>query len=446
MNRLACALLLGLFVPACGETPGTPNPIDNDGSMLDFSGVDGGPLPDGPIPDGPAQGDGPPDTTGPLIEFISPKAGDFIGGNITVHVKITDSTAVDDATVVAVFGGNPAKYSVTMKRVMTTSEFVGLFDAGKLGKSFVFPSLSVRADDTFGNPGEAAIEVIVDNVPPTMSLDPPKVRVRKQVISGTVVELHCTPEFDPVGDESVNDGKADALQLLATKALVEDAGNTAPGQLARYFSGVDPASVQLVAIPAANAPLVVDLDADGVCDDVNPNLIPTLGMASAADQSIQLNMSSVPGPGTPDFGERADTPPTGCTRIGTPGTQSPKVLCPSAGTSLQYIVRNGSDPLPSVWTIPTVTTTPYGCIGLQFDTLNRLEDGPVCMAVRGRDLTGNRGVSKPLRVCLRRMSMAGHPCDTFTPPDCTGTYTAGAATATPCTARTFAANRIYDVD
>lgn len=447
MNRLACAFIIGLVVPACGESPGTPPPIDTDGSMLDFSGGDGGPLPDGALPDGPGQTDGPPDTAGPLIEFVFPKAGDFIGGNILVRVKITDASEVDDATVTGVFGGNPAKWSVSLKRVAASTEFVGLFDAGKLGKNFVFPSFSVRADDRLGNPGEAAIEVIVDNVPPTISLDPPAVRVRKQVINGTMIETHCTPPFDPVGTESVNDGDANALQLLATKALVEDSGNTAPGLLVGYMSFIDPASVQLVAIPAANAPLVVDLDADGICDDVNPNLIPQLGMATTADQSIQLNMVPVPGPGTPDFGERIDTPPAGCTRIGTPGTTSPKVLCPNAGTSLQYVVRNGSDPSSSVWTIPSVTSTTYGCIGLQFDTLNRLEDGPICMAVRAKDMTGNRGVSKPLRACLRRMSMTNHPCDTFTPADCTGTYTGTTAASTPvCTPRVFGAGRIYNVD
>jgi hypothetical protein len=89
-----------------------------------------------------------------------------------------------------------------------------------------------------------------------------------------------------------------------------------------------------------------------------------------------------------------------------------------------------------------VTSSPTGCIGFQFDTLNRMPEGPACVVVAARDKALNTGVSAPLRICIDR---GGGKCTGFgasTKADCTGTYDPGAKTvsSTHCTSRTFPAS------
>ena len=59
---------------------------------------------------------------------------------------------------------------------------------------------------------------------------------------------------------------------------------------------------------------------------------------------------------------------------------------------------------------------------MQFDTLNRMPEGPACFAVIAHDNASNHSVSPPLRVCIDRGGASVRLLAAGTPPDCLGTY------------------------
>ena len=383
------------------------------------------------------------DNAGPAVTIIKPVAGNFVGGLTSISATVQDAlSGVNNATVMAVFAGS-VNFQVPL--TLSTTEvntYTGLFDIHKLGTGISFPVLTVSADDKLGNHTDSSIILKIDNTPPILSMDPPKMRV---AIKNGANKIQCSVLFDPVGDESVNDGfnPATPIQVISVKARVEDRANHATGQLVDYIAGIDPATVRLVAIPApaGSTPiLAVDIDGDSYCDDVNPALVQAQGGgAMTAAQYIQVGMAQVTKLGTPDYFSPGAPLAAGCEQMGDPAlTQPPPLLCASSGTYLTYTLPYTDPAVPAIWTLPPVTDTNAGCIGLQFDTLNRLPEGPACLAVAATDLTGNKSISAPLRICVRRSS--GGPCDTFTAPECTGTYdpTAQVTSNVPCTPRKFA--------
>ncbi len=391
------------------------------------------------------------DNAGPSIVFVNPVAGAFIGGVLEIQATITDLSGVSDGTVLAVFGGNTAT-SVALTRVSGDS-FHGFYDVRQLGPNYVLPSLSIRADDTLGNHGESAIEIVVDNVPPILSLDPPPLRVSKLVIDQATQQpiFQCSTLFDPVGDESADDLKIQK-QVMTLKAQVEDQGNTAPGLVVTRISGLDGATVQLYVMPeppGMETPMVVDTDGNGSCDDINPHIMPTSGMVMMSNQAVQLDLAPVTKLGAPDFVPDGAPLEPGCDRDGDPAvTLAPPALCSQSGTDMTYTLHNGSDPEPSIWTIPPVLDDAYDCVGLQFDSLNRLPEGPACAVVRAKDKTGNIGVSAPLRICVDRNGGLCPPGWQTTAPNCTGSYDKPTDTvsATACTPTTFQSGQVRNID
>ena len=375
------------------------------------------------------------DNAGPDIVLVSPVAGSFAGGIVQIEATITDISNINDGTVVAVFAGNAA-YSTSLTRATpTATKFTGSFDIRTLGTLYVFPTISIRADDLLGNHGELAVAIVVDNTPPILSLDPPKMRVGTLLPTG----LQCSNLFDPLGAESVSDGQV-VPQIIAVKARIEDRGNFQPGLLVERISDLDLGSIRMVAVPAplGSEIVAVDTNGDGVCDDVNPALVPTSGMVAASNQSIQLAMTGLTSVGTADYYVPGPAQTVaGCTTVGVVGATPTPLLCSQSGTQMTYALQQPAEPKPAIFTIPPVDSTATGCIGYQFDTLNRMPEGPACLVVAASDNTGNQTVSAPMRICIKRTSAVGHPCNTWTPPNCTGTYNraTNTTTATPCTPR-----------
>jgi hypothetical protein len=372
------------------------------------------------------------DNLGPTVEILAPLPGAFVGGVTEVRAVVTDPAGVNESSVVAIFAGNQSNF-VQLQRGMG-DEYSGVFDVRQLGPSIVLPSLSVRATDALGNAGEAAHQIVVDNVPAQIELDPPRMRLVRP--EGTL--RVCSQEFDPVGDESANDGNV-VPQIVAIKARIEDRGNFAPGLLVERFAGIDPDRVTLYAVPAMLTALAVDTDADGFCDDINPLLVPKPAV-SASGEALALDMVPVEKTGVGNYTGNSPPPPAyaaECDQIGNGAAEPPGPLCTQAPTSLTEIVPY-SDPVATVFTLPPVDATRANCVGLQLDTLNRLPEGPTCVAVRAVDKAGNVNVSPPLRLCINR----GTPgvCATFPAnlPNCTGRYDKASntvSTAMTCTPR-----------
>jgi hypothetical protein len=436
--RTSLLLVIASALGACDQ-PNMSNP------PLDFAGVDGFINPsDGNMGggDGPTQPalDAGPDVDGPTIVITLPTASSIAGGVIKVQATITDPSGVDDKTVQAVFTGN-LMFQVSLSPT-GNHVYEGSFDVRKLGTNFVFPSVSVRADDLLGNHGDAGLEFIIDNVPPTISLDPPKVQASEPFMTMTGTVAACSAPFDPVGDESANDGKV-VQRIVSLKARIEDHGNSAPGELTHYIAALDPNSALLAIIPTGNGPLVVDSDNDGICDELNPLLIPTNGPITASDQSIELNLVPLNAGGKPDFSNSGGTLAPGCGQNGEAGAAAPPLLCDKAGTTLTYVLMNASDPTPEIFSIPAVVANDFQCIGLQFDSMNRIGYGKACAAVVAADKAGNVGVSSPLRFCIDDGASActGY---TFTATDCTGKFDpmTNKVVAGTCTPKVFPANEV----
>jgi hypothetical protein len=374
------------------------------------------------------------DNAGPVISFSNPKAGQFIGGVLQIKANIDDISGVNDNSVIAVFGGDLSK-AVQLTRVSTAMPiFQGLFDVRQLGTNYVLPALSIRADDQLGLHSEVAEEIVVDNVPPTMTLDSGKVFIGKILPTGL---LRCSQPLDPLGGETANDLDK-VLQIMTLRARIEDRGNTAPGLLVERVSLVNHDTVFLFGIPAANGALAVDTDGDGVCDDVNPELVPTTDI-KASNQAISIQLAPIPPSGTEDLRPSPSPPglPAACDQIGEPTGVKPAPICPPSGTQLlEAISYAGGE--PAIWGIPPIVAgSPTECVGLQFDSLNHMPEGPACFVVIARDNAGNHSVSAPLRVCIDR---GNNQCNAWpgTPPGCLGTYdkaTMKTNSSMPCTLR-----------
>jgi hypothetical protein len=374
------------------------------------------------------------DNSGPEISFVNPLPADFIGGVLQIKADIIDVSGVADGSVIAVFGGDLTK-SVPLVRT-TGDRFEGLFDVRQLGTNYVLPTLSVRADDLLGLHSEVAEEIVVDNTPPMMSLDPQDVYITTR-LAGDVV--HCSQPFDPVGGDAASDLDP-VLQVVTLRARVEDKGNFAQGLKVIRFSGIADGSVFLYGIPAANGALAVDTDGDGICDDVNPELVPTTNV-TASNQAVAVQMAPIPPNMVAQDVRPSPTPQPlqpQCTEIGGATGVKPPPLCSAFdGLDLTVAISYGADKLPAIWTLPPVRSNSTDCVGLQFDSLNRMPEGPACFVVVARDKAGNHSVSPPLRVCIDR---GGGLCGAgvwpgASPPRCLGTYDKATmmTNSTPCT-------------
>jgi hypothetical protein len=239
----------------------------------------------------------------------------------------------------------------------------------------------------------------------------------------------CSQLFDPLG-EAANDGDQ-VDQLVTLRARVEDRGNWAPGINVNRFAGIDPSSVMLYAVPAtAQQALVVDLDGDGTCDDVNPLLIPTTSI-TMSNEALALGMAPIAVSGAADYTSGGAVPPAlqcphadgspCCDTMGDPAGQTPPPLCLAVnGLKLTVGFYYDENKDPALWTLPPVANTSTNCAGFQLDTQNRLGEGPACVAVRATDQVGNANVSPPLRVCIKGSQ---NLCTTFVAGNynCTGT-------------------------
>src|SRR5690606_13556171 len=114
-----------------------------------------------------------------------------------------------------------------------------------------------------------------------------------------------------------------------------------------------------------------------------------------------------------------DVPPTdGCATP--PSSNSPRRLCDDE-SDLYTTVNHQSDPnTPVVYAI--LPNNGDECTGRTWELPAVLPnyDGWVCMAVRAVDRVGNRGISKPIAVCLDSV-LAGTPdcmSELDSPPDC----------------------------
>lgn len=356
------------------------------------------------------------DNVGPTITNTLPATGDLIGKVITISATVADPAGVMDSSVVAVVANGDLQFQVNLVKG-TDGTYQQLFDTTQLPLYAIFPSISFRAQDVLGNQSSVGYLVSLDNTPPIMDLDPPN-HVQLIRKDGT-----CSWPLDPVGPDAIDDGSV-VTQLFNIRARVEDRGNTPLTGTADWvpISEVDPASVKVLILDDISLPLVVDTSdpPDGICDDINPDLVPSTDPQTSQDAQL-INMVSLPAnSGSGDF---TTLPGSACSGS---DTTSPVAICDTTYSALKnqdatyWLGYSFNLSLPSIWTIAPIVSDGYQCAGRQFDASNNLHDGWACVAVEASDKLGNKQVSRPIRICV-----AAQPNSTA----CTPTAMGGAALA-----------------
>jgi hypothetical protein len=310
--------------------------------------------------------------------------------------------------VVAVVGNGDQNFEV--KLVPSTvggNAYSSLFDTTKLPAYALYPTISFRARDILGNESTVSYMLSLDNEPPSIDLDPPNVRMLKQD-SGKLV---CSWSFDPVGPDAVDDGSL-VTQLFDIRARIEDNGNKPLTGRADFnlIGGVDPAKVQVFILGNTARPLVVDTSnpPDGLCDDINPELVPTSKPQTDVDAQVLDMVALSPGgaadfspePGVSCSASSGDPPASYCSTT----KNVIKAQWDSQGRahsdSMTIATSYTPAALPSIYTLGPVAGDGVQCAGRQFDASNNLKNGWACLAVKAADKLGNVQVSRPIRICV----------------------------------------------
>ncbi|MBN2722866.1 MAG: hypothetical protein JXR95_02215 [Deltaproteobacteria bacterium] len=389
------------------------------------------------------------DNTGPVIEVTSHEQGQIIGSIITISANITDDAGVLSSSVFAVIGNNDTTHEIPLSKITGTNTYEGSFDTNVLPSTYLWPALQVFATDLLGNESSVAFELALDNTAPLISLDPPEnFRIAK---TDSESQIQCSRVLDPVGSGAANDGDL-VPQIFWLRARVEDMGNVAAGMAWSPLALVNQDNVELFILNDVSYPLVVDSNGDGYCDDINPELLPTIHLTGNPKETLKLDLTSIPPSGSADYRYDSGELPPVCDLPGDDLTE-PDGLCPVTEDDMTIAIWYTFDKQePAIYTLPPVdTSSSLTCSGIQFDSLaNNISEGWACIAVRAVDNAGNIGVSAPLRVCIDYNPYDGNiPADCqnlSNAPDCTGTLdnsvSPAQVTLTPCTPLVFSENEV----
>ena len=371
----------------------------------------------------------------PIIAAVSPLPGELVAGTIQIHVTVDDLDGVADVT--ATMGG-------TLVIDMTNpggNDWVGQIDT-KLLSGVVSPNIEIRAISKANIAGNLGFPVVLDNVPPLASLDPPSVRAAR-IVSGGV---QCSQQFDPLGDDTPNDGVS-VPQLTEFRARVVDLPNTGTIDSTLFIPMAGVHDVQMLVLDDTTLPLVVDTDGDGICDDINPNIVPTTTPVLSNEAAV-VSLTPITPTGNAFF--PGGIPFSGGNSLEcAPGTDSvpPNNVC-DGEPSVTDILNVSFTSAAAVYGIPPAEK--FNCMGFAFDFLAaNISDGFACVAIVTTDNLGNRSVSAPLRVCVdskgEQIACQQKYFNNTSPkqlpnaglPDCTGTVTGGVVNTTACTPRKF---------
>lgn len=389
---------------------------------------------DAPPSDGQTEPDGQTQTDGgggnanaPTIMVLTPTPGQLVSGVVELSARVEDPDGIGDVS--ATIGST----TITMTQVGTTPVYRGSMNTVPFA-GLVSPTVIVRASDMTGEMAQVGFQVILDNEPPIASLDSPRVRVLKKENDDTF----CSADFDPLGGDAPDDGDAVA-QLIEFRARVRDVPNTGTTSSTVFIPRAGTKSVQLFVFDDTTKPLVVDTNADGTCDAINPTIVPkTTPMTANEAASVQLTAIEPKGAAsfTPD--NLGGSNESACS----PGTEMEPAepLC-FAESDTTVVITTPFTTATEIYGIPPAEGG--NCLGFAFDArAYNISEGWACAAVLVTDNLGNTSVSAPLRICVDANGNLSDGCTawgTTSPgrPNCTGTVSSGTVTNTPCTARDF---------
>ncbi len=364
----------------------------------------------------------------PVITLIAPVQGTVHRG--TMRIEVT----VEDADGVMTVSGSAGTQSFTLTRITAGQpNFQGFLNTVPLSGT-VSPTIIIRAEDTIGDSSTLGFQVVLDNFAPVASLDPANVRTTKpppMMLGGNPL---CSQDFDPLGPDAPNDGEA-VRQLIELRARITDRSNTGTLNSTLFIPMAGIGTAQLYVFDDTTKPLVVDTNADGVCDAINPTIVPATTPMTANEAAVS-SLNAIMPVGAAQYGLdtfggsnipacQVDPDPDGATFVclGEPG--------------ITAVIRSPFTGAPEIYGMPVVDN--FNCMGFAFDSrATGISDGWACVAVLTTDNVGNVNVSAPLRICIDADGVGNecHANETINlagAPNCTGTVTGGVVTATACT-------------
>jgi hypothetical protein len=358
------------------------------------------------------------DGTGPVINIVSPHAGDVKSGKVQFVFTITDSqSGIDPGSVVATINNNDYAYKEgdsSWSYDAPTGTFTFYFDTRQIMNSVAQATLQVVASDKVGNMSSASVLLQLDNVPPIVDLDPAPMREAR------TSDNTCSLAFDPVGPAAASDLQT-VYDFQVFRALVWEETNHAKGQTSGLAAGADLNSVVLYLQPKVDQGLLQDSDGDGYCDQlVTTDADTGKDLHSISLKPIQPQGSDWFGPVPSDAYDTtidAEFPmPNGCK----PGdnTSSPPKLCPPTNSSdmTRVISWDVDHTVPVIFGVEPLTGV--SCTGYGWEINSVVSEGWICAAATAKDNNGNVGVSAPIRLCYDDGQGASPACldQTASPP------------------------------
>lgn len=423
-NSTWCSVSCLVLLAACGGEEKYP-----PASVIDAPrAIDAPPAIDAPLLDAPPDAfvtpDAPTVSQAPVIKLLEPAPGTIVRGMLRVEVEVTDADGV--MAVRATVGNLTVAFTPLMG-----SRWQGVLDTTMLA-GLVSPTIVVRATDNSSEMSQLGFQIVLDNVAPLASLDPPNVRV----ITTQTTPGECSLDFDPVGGDAPDDGES-VPQLIELRARITDVGNTGTLNSTLHIPNAGVASAVLYVFDDTTKPLVVDTNADGVCDAINPQIVPAT-MPMLANEAAVVALAGVTPIGSASFGAATfgGTNAMSCVA----GMDAPAAaMC--LGETSTVVIDTPFTNETQIFGVPPVDA--FNCLGFAFDArATNISDGWACAATVVTDNVGNRSVSAPLRICVdsdgnRAECSAWGTKTTANRPNCTGTVAGAVVNTTPCTPRMF---------
>jgi hypothetical protein len=341
------------------------------------------------------------DGEGPIITILNPPNESVRGGPIPLEFTVTDELgSVDPNSIVVTVNAEerPFQDIPTAWRV-TVDTYTFTFNSVLIQGSKSQASISIAARDSAQNQArEASWLLYLDNIPPIVDLDPPDLQELKD--PGV-----CSVPFDPLGVSS-NDLTIQPEGLPKPRVFVWDETNVVVN-VTPHHSLVDRDTVYLYLQPDATQPIIEDSDdADSICDRINPSV------------TINRKLAWVPPDGSAVYSTGTDGSPPGCSYQ--MSTDMVDRLCTNKTSDLTRVMAfDVDDEEPVIYVNGSLDEPDCTGSGWEIGSYG-FDEGWICLAAVAVDNAGNRGVSRPLRLCYDNTATPQHPScvDLQNPPSC----------------------------
>lgn len=348
------------------------------------------------------------DGAGPELIVDSPKDSSFVGHKAQISIQLRDPlSGIKAGSVRATVEVDQQVNVFPLTRANATSDVYTTSFQTDMFKGRSQLTVNIVAEDNAGNETRTSRVVFVDDVPPWISLDPPVVRSFQTMGA----DFQCSAPFDPVGDDAVNDLDVSKSLFTRVRAFIWERGVAGDGQSIVRISDVDDQSVAMYAQSNPSIPLVIDTDQDGTCDTVAVDPAPV----GPQNDPVKVAFAPVSPRGAPYPGDSSSANAAPALGACLPSTGPvPQILC--LDSPMTYVPAHAAAEIGTViYALHPSSGSGAGCTGDDWQATGA--SGWTCFVAAATDVSGNLGISMPLRLCY---DLAGNGSACMgPPPSCT---------------------------